>query len=359
MPIRIKKYSIWEQLIRGAPLAVMLGAALYIIYRLVPVLELLSVAVLLAVVLRTLLLWLEIVVKVRWLAVLVLVTLMAGVGAFLLLVVVPNLVEETQLLLTTLPNYINSLITLSQKLHRQTSFFPDLSQGLSQLRGFFNQAVGIFPSLLRETFTVSIEAIATLILALYIAYDPASMVAGFLRLIPRSQHQRTNRILASAEVKLRGWIFGTVIAMLIIGVGAALGLWILGIPLFLSFGFIAGFLEVIPYFGSIMGTALPAIVALTISPIKALFVLGLFLILNQVDAHIVQPLVMSRQVSLHPVMVILAFLVMGELLGIIGLLVAVPAAAVLVTILDEFTSKEPFEKPAPAAEPPPLDENPV
>ncbi len=89
--------------------------------------------------------------------------------------------------------------------------------------------------------------------------------------------------------------------MLFLGIGATIGLWALGIPLFLPFGIIAGLFEIIPYFGSIVGTFLPALVALTISPLKLGFVLVLFLVLNQLDAHIVQPIVMGKQVHLHTV----------------------------------------------------------
>lgn len=131
--------------------------------------------------------------------------------------------------------------------------------------------------------------------------------------------------------------------MLLIGGGAAIGLWLLKVPLFLSFGVIAGALAVIPYFGSIVGTLLPALVALTISPLKALFVLVLFLVLNQVEAHVIQPVIMGQRVKLNPVAVVVAFLAMGELFGFFGLLLAVPAAAVFATLIDEFTPEERVE----------------
>lgn len=331
------KNSLGYHLTRGAPLAVMLAAVLYILYQLLPVLELIAVAVLLAVVLRTLLRWMEKLVKIRWFAVLILVGLLAGFGSFLVFVVFPSVLDETQQLLVALPSYLNSLIGLSVNLHDRFSFVPDLSQGLAQFRNFANQTLAFFPLLLREAFSRTIELIATLILALYMAYDPKSLIDGILRLIPRRHHQRFNRLLKATGVRLRGWIFGTGIAMLFLGVGTTIGLWALGVPLALSFGVIAALLEVIPYFGSIAGTFLPALIALTLSPVKFLLVLVLFLILNQIDAHIVQPLVMGKQVHLHPVTVILTFLVMGKLFGFLGILLAVPAAAVMVTLIDEFT----------------------
>jgi predicted PurR-regulated permease PerM len=328
--------NLWFRLTHGAPLAVMLAAVLYILYQLLPVLKLIAVATLVAVILRTLLRWLQRVVNQRWVAVLLLAGLMGGFGAFLIMVILPNLLDETQQLLIALPSYLNSLINLSIDLHSKFSFVPDLSQGLAQFRNVAYQFLMSFPLLLSQTFRVTIEIVAMLILALYIAYDPNTLIAGVFRLIPRRHHQRFRRLLNAAGVRLRGWIFGTGIAMLFLGVGATIGLWALGIPLALSFGVIAGLLEVIPYFGSIAGTFLPAIIALTISPWKFLFVLLLFLLLNQIDAHLVQPLVMGRQVHLHPVVVILTFLIMGKLLGLVGVLLAVPAAAVFMTLLDEF-----------------------
>ena len=206
-----------------------------------------------------------------------------------------------------------------------------------------------FPLVLSNTFGGAIEVIGTVVLALYMAYDPNSVIRGILRLIPRRHHNQFYRVLDAAGVRLRGWIFGTGVAMLFIGVGAGIGLYLIGVPLPISFAVFAGFFEIIPYFGSIIGTFLPAIVALTVPNglTKALLVLALFLVLNQVDAHIIQPIVMGKQVDVNPVLVVIAFLVMGELFGFIGVLVAVPAAAVFVTLIEEFTPKPPQEEQPP------------
>lgn len=336
--------SLWQRLTQGAPLAVMLAAVLYILYQLLPVLKLIAVASLVAVILRTLLRWLQRLVKERWIAVLLLIGLVLSFGIFLITFVFPSLVNEIQQLLIALPSYLNALTTLATRLHNSSSYIPDLSQDLAQFRSFADQVLLSFPLLLRQTFGATIEIVAMLILALYMAYDPSTLISGISRLIPRRHHQRFNHLLTKTGVRLRGWIFGTGIAMLFLGVGTTIGLWVLGVPLALSFGVIAGLLEIIPYFGSVTGAFLPALVALTLSPWKFLFVVILFLILNQVDAHLVQPLVMSHQVNLHPVVVILTFLIMGKLLGFIGILLAVPIAAIVITVIDEFLpyeSKEP------------------
>ena len=331
--------SLWERLTQGAPLAVLLAVVLYILYQLLPVLKLVAVAVLLAVILRTLLKWIQKIVKLRWLAVLVLTGTVGGFVFFLATFVLPSLVQETQQLLTTFPTYLNALITLSIQLHERFRFVPDLSQGLAQFRNVAEQVLGMFPLFLKQILGATVESFATFILALYMAHDPATLIGGVFRLVPSRHHQRLNRLMKTTGIRLRGWILGTGIAILFLGVGTLVGLWALGIPLALSFGVIAALLEVIPYFGSVAGGFLPAMIALTLSPWKFLFVVLLFLVLNQLDAHLVQPLVMGKQVDLHPVVVILVFLMMGKLFGILGVILAVPAAAVLVTLVDEFIPK--------------------
>jgi predicted PurR-regulated permease PerM len=346
MPNFRHKNSGWRELSRGAPLAVFIATGLLILYHLLPVLELIVVALLLALFFRTALQWLQKIVVIRWVAVMLMVGLIAGAGLFFALVMIPSLIEEAQNLARALPGFLNHLIASSRQFHKTASFVPDLSEGLEQLKSPIEQVFRLFPLLLRNTFSVSLQALATLILALYMASDPDALTRGVLRLSPRKQHWRIKRLLEATKVRLRGWIYGTGLAIMIIGVGAVIGLLALQVPLALSLGILAGILEVIPYVGPIVGSLLPALVALTISPLKAALVLGFFLILNQVDVHLIQPIVMSQRVGLHPVVVIVAFLIMGELRGLIGLLLAVPVAAVIVTLVDELTPEEPVTETA-------------
>ncbi len=336
----------WGKLTQGAPLAVLVACALYIIYHLLPVLLLVALAALVAVIFRTTLQWVIKLVKIPWLAVLLLLGTLICSGFFITFVVFPDLFAEAQTLSLALPGYLTKLINLSRRLHSQVSFVPDLSQGLEQLKGLIDHVFSFVPLLLRDTVGATIETIATIILALYMAYNPDSLIKGMLRFAPRREHARIRKLLKDIEVRLEGWLLGTALGMLIIGGGAVIGLWLLQVPLAVSFGIFAGIIQVIPYFGSIVGSLLPALVALTISPLTAVLVLVYFLILNQVDVHFIQPIIMGQRVHLHPVVVILAFLCFGKLFGFIGLIIAVPAAAVLVAIVDEFTvNPQPAEEP--------------
>ena len=334
-----RSQSLGDKLTQGAPLAVLMVLSLLILYQLRWVLELVAIAILRSLILQTLLSRLEKIFKRRWLAVFVLVIGIIGLSVLLPIVILPDLLDEFQKLASKLPEYLSSLTEQSQNLHANYNFIPDISTEIARLSDFLYGVLKSFPLLLEKALGITIEAFAVVVLALYITYDPGFLIGGLLRLTPRRHHQQVRRILKTMKLRLQGWMSGTFLAMLFLGLGVLIGLWILGIPLSLPFGIIAGLFEVIPFFGSFIGGFLPALVALTISPLKLVFVLILFLPLNQIDAHIFQPIVVGQQVNLNPIGVVITVLVMGELLGIIGLVFAIPATVVLMTLFDEFTPR--------------------
>jgi predicted PurR-regulated permease PerM len=201
----------------------------------------------------------------------------------------------------------------------------------------------MLPSLATIVARLTGAIVAVLFLALYMSVDPDPVVSGALRLVPCEKRGRAEELIRAIEVRLRGWIIGTAIVSLFVGVGGALGLWLLGVPLPVTFGLIAGILNIVPYLGSIVGSLLPALVALTISPFKALLVLLLFVVLNQVDGNFLRPLVIGRAVRLHPATMLISLLVLGSLLGVVGLLLAVPAAVVVATLFDQLPPDEPHQ----------------
>ena len=331
--------SLGDKLTQGAPLAVLMVLSLLILYQLRWILELVAIAILLSLILQTLLTQLEKVIKRRWLAALVLAIGIISLTVLLPIVIVPDLLDEFQKLSSNLPDYLNSLTKQSQNLHARYNFIPDISQEISKLNDFLYGILRSFPLLLERAFGITLEAFATVILALYITYDPCFLTGGLLRLTPRRHHQQVQHLLKAIRLRLQGWMTGTLLAMLFLGIGVGIGLWILGIPLPLPFAIIAALFEIIPVIGSFIGGFLPALVALTISPLKLVLVFVLFLLLNQIDAHVFQPIVVGQQVNLHPIAVIIAVLIMGELLGLIGVVFAIPAAVVVTTLFDEFTSR--------------------
>jgi predicted PurR-regulated permease PerM len=342
MPKAERREEWRDRLTHGAPLAVLLAAGLFIGYQwftiLLPILELIVLAMLLALVLRTAVNGLERLGASSWLAVVLMLLGVGALGALVVLVIVPNVTREVQMLINNRSSYLESLKSVLQSL----PFMPDLSQVIDRLQDLLSQLVSQLPSLAMDVASLLGGVLAVVFLALYMAANPYALVSGTLRLVPEGRREPARQFLDTLGERLRGWIVGVILVALFIGTGGGLGLWILGVPLPLTFGLIAGLLNVIPFLGSIVGGLLPALVALTISPTKALLVVALFIILNQIEGNVLQPLIMGRQVRLNPAAILISFLILGTLLGyIIGALLAVPTAVFVGVLLDELTSKEP------------------
>ncbi|WP_208346193.1 AI-2E family transporter, partial [Aetokthonos hydrillicola] len=218
------KNSLSDRLTQGAPLTFWLVVIAYILYRLVLVLQIVAVAALLALVMQMSLEWLQRIVKVRWIAVLIMLGLVVGFGAFIGLVLIPNFIVETQVLLQQLPNYVDYLRNFVASIHNKWSFVPNFTLGLDQLRNYLGRVLTSFPLVLSNTFNQTAQAIGTVILAIYMATNPNSVLEGILRFIPRRYHDQFLRLLPALRVRLQGWILGLGIAMVLVGVGARVGL---------------------------------------------------------------------------------------------------------------------------------------
>jgi predicted PurR-regulated permease PerM len=195
---------------------VLLAVGLLIAYEALPALELIAVAMLIALVLRTAVQGLEKLGAGPWLSAII---LLGAFGAFVGLVVVPNLVREAQTLTSQAPQYINSLADLA----RSVSFIPDPSQLTDRLQNLFSQLVGSLPSLATSIATLAGGVVATLFLALYMSVNPDPLVSGVLRLAPGDKRGEVEGFIRALEVRLRGWIVGMIIVALFIGGGGAWG----------------------------------------------------------------------------------------------------------------------------------------
>jgi predicted PurR-regulated permease PerM len=325
----------------GVSLAVLLVVVLLIAYELLRDLELVALAALVAVVLRSVVSAVKRIGAPPWMAPILTLVAIGALGAFLWLVVLPSFLRQAEDLSAEVPAYLEHLSSLSALLPGSVAgYVPNLSENVAErLSGAVSPVLSSLPQLLTSLTEVTLRTIVAIVLALYMASNPDSLISGVLRLVPDSRREDARELIQNFSARLRGWVVGTGLAMVIVGVGAGVGLWAIGVPLALSFGFLAGLLEIIPYFGPVAGALLPILVALTISPIKALLVVGLFVLLHLLDANLIQPQILGRHVRLHPVVVIVSFLFLGDLLGFVGLLLAMPITAFLAALVEVFISK--------------------
>jgi len=155
---------------------------------------------------------------------------------------------------------------------------------------------------------------------------------------PRREHVR--HVLARVRQSWIGWMEGVAIDMLITGLFTYIGLTIVGLDFAIFFAVLSSLLVVVPYFGAIAGAVPPVLFALTDSPGKALVVLGVYVLVQQLESNVTMPVIMSQRVRLHPAMIAIGVVVVGELFGFVGLFVAVPVLSLITICVQEFWVKE-------------------
>src|SRR5690606_23678688 len=158
----------------------------------------------------------------------------------------------------------------------------------------------------------------------YMALRPALYREGFIALAPPVHRELVRDLLSDLAHTLRAWIVGQLLAMFSLGLLTWVGLEALDVPYALAFGVFTGVVAIIPFFGTLISTLLPALFVLgPQGPVTALLVIGLGIIVHLVEANLIAPMIMERQVQLPPVLTMLSVLIMAHLLHVIGILVAV------------------------------------
>lgn len=184
-----------------------------------------------------------------------------------------------------------------------------------------------------------LQAVGAVVMALYMVSNPRPLVNGILALFPMNKRGRVEEILDLIRRRISGWILGQLAAMALIFILTWISLVILGVEFAFTFAVLTGLLQIVPFFGPMIAAVPPILVAFVDSPTKALLIVVVYVVIHQIEAHVVSPMVMARSVRLHPVVVILAVLAMGDLLGLAGIILAVPTAAVVTVLLDELYVK--------------------
>lgn len=212
---------------------------------------------------------------------------------------------------------------------------------IDQLPSFNDIVENITPSRLLTSvggiFSSTVGAVGnffiTILLGIYFAVSPRFYTEGFVKLFPIHNRGRLTEVLHAIGETLRWWLIGKAGSMIFIGLLTWLGLSILGVPLALTLGLIAGLLSFIPNFGPILSAVPAMLIAFVDSPISALYVGGLFILVQLIESNIVTPLIEKETVELPPGLTIMFQLALAVLVGGLGLVLATPLLAVVMTIV--------------------------
>jgi len=317
--------------------AVILGFFLYFLYLVLPVLPPFIAAIVLAYVLNPSVRRLQQKRFSRTQAIL-LVYLSLGLTIVLLsLYVFPALLKQLSSFGDQLPRYLGNVqeivrdfgrdyqrVELPESLRQAVNdALKEAEQGITEaVRNLIQAGIGLI------TGTLGFLVI-TPILTFYILKDLRRLEIKALHLLPRADRQEALKLWRGVDRIMVGFVQGHLMVAAVVGILSGVGLKLIGLDYALLLGIIAGIAELIPYFGPVIG-AVPAVaLALLHSPRQALLVVIVMVVVQQIEANILSPKILGQSVELHPVVIVFALLSGGYLYGIVGLLLAVPAAAIL------------------------------
>ena len=267
-----------------------------------------------------------------------LLLIITGVGA---LVTRPLVSQSQQLIDYAESLYANraGLIGQLQDLAQQYGLgaYTDTIQAqLASLPGRLTSVAG--PLLAATTSVISsiYASISILLLTFFLLLDGERFVAAALRLISPAQRPRVRRILGHGSHAIYGYISGNLAISLIAGIATFIALTVLRMPYAVILALVVAFLDLVPLVGATIGAVIASGVALFVDPLKGGILIVFFIVYQQIENNLIQPIVYGRSVQLHPLAIFLAVLAGGSLLGILGALLAIPVAEIIRILWGEW-----------------------
>lgn len=314
---------------------------LFFLYFIRDIILLLVVSFIIASIFYPLVEWLEKKKISRLVATLFLYLIFLLVFVVILILIVPNLTKDLEFLGTKISSYysiIRSLLGSTEGiLPKDLSQIPGWQTSLSDLtRGVF--------SLLGNVFGAIFAFFLIIIISFYLIVEKEAIEKFFLSFIPEKNHTFFSRLISLSQKNLSNWGWGMLVLMALIGGLTYIGLLILDIRYALFLAIIAGLTEVIPRIGPFIGAVPAVLLAFFQSPVKALLVIVLYILIQQIEGSIVVPQVMKKAVGLNPIVVIIVLLIGAKIGGILGAIIAVPVTAVIDIIIREYRELKKQEK---------------
>ncbi len=275
-----------------------------------------------------------------------------------LIVVVPPFTKEFQELINQLPNAARTLSDITTRslekinyimyggypkgeLEKQIIFngFNPLPDGSTIANGV-GEGIGKILDFAGNLGNGILQMIFILAIGLMVASQPKPYREVAINLVPSFYRRRAREILSQCGIALTNWMIGVLISSLCVSILAVIGLSILGIKLVIANALLAGILNIIPNLGPVISTIFPMSVALVDEPWKALAVLGMYIIIQNIESYIITPSVMHHRVKLLPGLTLSAQFIFTIIFGPIGLILALPLAVVLQIIIKEVVIRD-------------------
>ncbi len=200
-------------------------------------------------------------------------------------------------------------------------------------------------SALSLTATTGALILVSLVVMLFVAFDPNVYQRGVLWLVPRRQEAITRETMERLSVAMRWWMIGRLASMVAVGVITALGMWMIGMPAPMALGALAGLLSFVPNIGPIVAAIPGLLLALGMGPLMALWALGVYIVAQLIESNLITPLVDQYAVAIPPGVLIVTQFVIATLAGIWGMIVATPLLVVVIVLVQQLYIREGLDKP--------------
>lgn len=220
-----------------------------------------------------------------------------------------------------------------------------LTAAAQSLTRFLERVLADGPAVLLQGATSIVsgafQGVMIAIASAYLLYDFPRITANVRRFVPTRWRPLYADLTGKADRAIGGYVRGQVLITILVGVLIWLGLTILGVPLATAISVLSAVFNLVPYLGPIVGAVPAVLLAFTVSPLTALLVLVVFLAANQIEAHVLAPLILAKSTDLHPVTVLLSILAGVGFLGLLGAFLAVPVVAMTKVVLEEYLLTRP------------------
>jgi predicted PurR-regulated permease PerM len=281
-------------------------------------------------------------------------TFIAGIGAL----IIPTLVQQVGDLVDALPGYVQQLTAgrgplgfLERDYHVVERVHDAISGGgggAASLAGGAGTALDVTRSVV--TFVAGVVTIT--FMTLFMLLEGPAWIDRSIRMLPESRQPRWREIADDIYRMVGRYVTGNLLISLIAGTATTIVLLVLGVPFALALGLLVAILDLIPLAGATLGAIVVTLVALTDSTTTAIVVAVYFVVYQQLENHLLQPLIYGRTVRLSPLAILFSVLVGAEVAGVIGALVAIPVGGTIQILLDHWhDSRHAPEAPMPPPEP--------
>ncbi len=298
----------------------------------------------------------------RWISLVITIISILLISSISIVIIIPQFTSEFQELINQIPSAVSKLWELSINtyfnfaeiiykdnipnladrtiLTNKLSIIPDgatLASGVTEsISKFINLISNVGIGILQLLFIISVGLMITL--------QPNAYREVAILLVPSFYRRRARTILLRCGNALSSWMTGVILSSIFVAILASIGLYLLGIKLVIANALIAGVLNVIPNVGPTISTIFPLSVALLDTPWKSLAVLGLYIVIQNIESYIITPSIMQKQVKLLPGLTITAQFIFTILFGPLGLLLAIPMAVVIQIFIKEIIIHDLLEK---------------